>query len=142
MSDRSFRFTYLRLLLAGIAAYWVCAGSYAAHADDWPQWRGARRDGVWRENGIVEKFDSPQLAIKWRAPIGSGYSGPTVAAGRVYVADRITEPEQVERVLCFNESTGERIWMHQGTPLLARKSTLRSTSPILPGVTDMLRPAR
>lgn len=113
MSDRSFRFTYLRLLLAGIAAYWVCAGSYAAHADDWPQWRGARRDGVWRENGIVEKFDSPQLAIKWRAPIGSGYSGPTVAAGRVYVADRITEPEQVERVLCFNESTGERIWMHQ-----------------------------
>jgi hypothetical protein len=32
-----------------------------ATADDWPQWRGPERDGVWREQGIVEKFDSPQL---------------------------------------------------------------------------------
>jgi outer membrane protein assembly factor BamB len=81
-------------------------------ADDWPQWRGTKRDGVWRESGIVEKFDSPQLPIKWRAPIGSGYSGPTVSRGRVYVTDRITEPRQRERVHCFDEATGERVWSH------------------------------
>ena len=27
------------------------------------------------------------LELRWRAPIGSGYSGPTVADGRVYVTD-------------------------------------------------------
>ena len=26
-------------------------------ADDWPQWRGPKRDGVWRETGIVERFE-------------------------------------------------------------------------------------
>lgn len=25
-------------------------------ADDWPRWLGPKRDGVWREHGIIEKF--------------------------------------------------------------------------------------
>ena len=25
------------------------------HADDWPQWRGEGRRGVWNETGILEK---------------------------------------------------------------------------------------
>src|SRR5687767_7928803 len=81
-------------------------------ADDWPQWRGPQRDGVWRETGIVEKFDQEQLPIKWRAPIASGYSGPTVADGRVYITDRLVEPEQVERVHCFDFKTGDQRWSH------------------------------
>ena len=69
--------------------------------DDWPQWRGPNRDGVWNESGVLEKFPDPQLKISWRAPIGSGYCGPTVAKGRVYVMDRQTRPTQVERRLLF-----------------------------------------
>jgi len=34
---------------------------------DWPQWRGPNRDGVWRESGIIQKFESRQLGIRWRA---------------------------------------------------------------------------
>lgn len=84
----------------------------AASADDWPQWRGPQRDGVWRETGIVEKFEKPELEIQWRAKIGSGYTGPTVADGRVYVSDRLVEPKQVERVHCFDARTGKPIWSH------------------------------
>ena len=29
-----------------------------AKADDWPQWLGPQRDGVWREDKIVDSFDS------------------------------------------------------------------------------------
>lgn len=84
-----------------------------AVADDWPQWRGPQRDGVWRESGVVEKFAAAELPIKWRVPIGAGYSGPTVAAGRVYVTDRITQPpQQVERTHCFDERTGKTLWSH------------------------------
>jgi hypothetical protein len=32
----------------------------ALQADDWPQWLGPKRDGVWREKGIVEKFPAPK----------------------------------------------------------------------------------
>jgi len=81
-------------------------------ADDWPQWRGPGRDGAWRETGVIGRFadaDSP-IKLRWRVPISSGYSGPTVAGGRVYVTDRLTEPKEVERVLCFDWKTGNRLW--------------------------------
>lgn len=82
------------------------------YADDWPQWRGPNRDGVWRETGIVETFAAPQLTPRWRVPISSGYSGPTVAEGRVYVTDRVVEPTQVERIHCFDEQSGKSLWTH------------------------------
>jgi len=84
----------------------------AAFAGEWPQWRGPNRDGLWREKGIVQKFDTRQLQIRWRSKITKGYSGPTVAEGRVYVTDRVTSPNQLERVHCFDAMTGKRIWSH------------------------------
>jgi outer membrane protein assembly factor BamB len=97
-----------RLIFAlGLIA--VVFGSRAV-AEDWPQWRGANRDGVWTETGIVEKFASDRLPIKWRAELGAGYSGPTVAEGRVFVTDRITDPRSTERVLAFDEQTGKPLW--------------------------------
>lgn len=82
-------------------------------AAEWPQWRGPNRDGVWPETGVTTKFDSPQLDAVWRAPIGSGYSGPTVWHGLVYVTDRLVEPAQVERVHCFDAQTGKPVWKHE-----------------------------
>jgi outer membrane protein assembly factor BamB len=93
----------------------VAVLNFAANlnAEDWPQWRGAKRDGVWREDGVVEHFDKKRLEPKWSAEIGPGYSGPTVAAGRVYVTDRQTEPKQTERVWCFDAKTGAEIWKRE-----------------------------
>ncbi len=79
-------------------------------AEDWPQWRGPDRTGVLREKGLVAKFDLPQWPILWRASISNGYSGPTVANGRVFVMDRLVRPVQKERVLCFDTLTGKQIW--------------------------------
>jgi len=84
-----------------------------SHSQDWPDWRGANRDGVWEASGMVEEFDSDEIEILWSTSIGPGYSGPTVARGRVYVTDRVERPVQAERVLCFDEQTGEQIWAYQ-----------------------------
>jgi len=83
------------------------------HGSDWPQWRGPERDGIWPENGIIQKFESSRLNIRWREKIANGYSGPTVAGGRVYITDRLTIPAQTERVHCFNAVTGEKIWSYE-----------------------------
>ena len=39
-----------------------------------------------------------------------GYSGPTVARGRLFVTDRITEPTQMERIHCFAAEDGAPVW--------------------------------
>ncbi|MFN3649518.1 MAG: PQQ-binding-like beta-propeller repeat protein [Armatimonadota bacterium] len=109
MPRRSSPLRLLRLT-AGVAGAMLLAA--AAGAEDWPQWRGPGRDGVWRETGLIEKFSAPQVPVKWRVPVSNGYSGPTVAAGRVYLTDRVTEPKQQERVHCFNAETGETLWTH------------------------------
>lgn len=65
-------------------------------AGDWPQWLGPGRDGVWRENGIVESFPETGPEILWRVPAEYGYSSPTVSDGKVYLSDyAITEGEVV-----------------------------------------------
>jgi outer membrane protein assembly factor BamB len=79
-------------------------------ADDWPQWRGPNRDGVWREDNVLEKFPAEGLEFLWRVKIGAGYCGPTVADNRVFCMDRISEPTELERVLCFDAKTGDELW--------------------------------
>lgn len=76
---------------------------------DWPQWRGERRDGVWREAGIRETFSSETIAQRWSVPVGPGYSGPTIAAGRVYLTDFVKDKSS-ERVFCLDWATGAMLW--------------------------------
>jgi outer membrane protein assembly factor BamB len=88
----------------------------AVRADDWPQWGGPQRDLMWRENGIVDTLPAADsktgmLPRVWTAKIGSGYAGPAVANGRVFVLDRIAA-ENLERVLCFDVETGKELWKH------------------------------
>lgn len=79
-------------------------------AVDWPQWRGLNRDGVWREESIVQDLEG--LSVLWRTEIANGYSGPTVADGLVYITDRLTTPAQIERIHCFDAMKGKEIWSH------------------------------
>jgi outer membrane protein assembly factor BamB len=93
-----------------------------ALADDWPQWMGPRRDNVWREAGVVEKFPPGGPRVVWRAKVAGGYSGPAVANGKVYVGDFVSaldpktetyergKVDGTERVLCFDERTGKQLW--------------------------------
>jgi outer membrane protein assembly factor BamB len=109
--------------------FWIVFGFVAVlslSAEDWPQWMGPQRDAVWREGGIVRKFDPEGASVRWRTPIGAGYSGPAVIDGRVYVMDRrlapgVGNPDNPftkalvpgqERVLCLDEATGEVLWTH------------------------------
>jgi outer membrane protein assembly factor BamB len=91
------------------------AGPVQAQAEDWTQWRGQERLGIWHDTGIIDEFPDEGLEISWRVPIGSGYSGPVVSNGRVVTMDY--EPkagtkraEAIERVICLDESTGELLW--------------------------------
>jgi len=85
----------------------------AARAADWPQFRGPNRDNVWNETGILKRFPADGLKIRWRVPVGPGWSSPVVVRGRVYLTDmRLEKPRAWERIQCFKESTGKLLWSH------------------------------
>jgi outer membrane protein assembly factor BamB len=103
-------FLFRGLLAASPVALAAFASSVLA--DDWPEWRGAGRGGVWKETGIVEKFPEGGLKFRWRTPVRGGYTGPAVADGRVFVCDFTPTdlPAGTERALCLDEKTGRIIW--------------------------------
>lgn len=83
--------------------------------DDWPEWRGAGRLGVWNETGILERFPADGLEVRWRTAINSGYAGPSVAHGRVFVTDsrRTQGNRAIERALAIDEHTGAVLWTQE-----------------------------
>ncbi len=94
-----------------------------AVADDWPQWLGSKRDSIYREQGIQQQMPADGLRILWRTPVSSGYAGPAVAKGRVFVMDYVTTKGEstnspdgrdalngMERVLAMDADSGKRLW--------------------------------
>ena len=92
-------------------------GSVALFAEDWPEFRGKGRMGVWNETGILEKFPEEGLTIKWRTPLKRGYTGPAVVNGRIFVMDFDTQEAAgirgKERVLALDEETGRVLWTQE-----------------------------
>ena len=68
----------MRRTLAWLAAL-LTIGAASMHADDWPEFRGKDRRGVWNETGILDSFPEDGLIIRWRTPVKAGYAGPAVA---------------------------------------------------------------
>ena len=123
--------------------YWFLGCCYLfsyclLYADDWPQWRGVDRAGNWNESGIIDRFPDDGPKLIWSTSIGSGYSGPSVSKGKVYVMDRLVKsldsdeskflhegdpPRNInfvrkllpgsERLLCLNEKNGKVLWSNE-----------------------------
>jgi outer membrane protein assembly factor BamB len=88
---------------------------------------GPKRDGVWRETGLVKKFPKGGPKVLWRSPLGTGYSGPAVVGDRVYVMDRLRAKDRdgkplpptrdgiagKERVVCLDATSGKILWKHE-----------------------------
>ncbi len=119
----------LPFIAVGLCAC-VLLPTLAASADDWPQWLGPQRDGVWRETGILDKFPEGGPRLVWKVPIGGGYCGPAVVDGRVFVTDRtipvakdappnkLGDPtkgigEGKERILCLSAKDGKTVWQYE-----------------------------
>lgn len=103
-------------VLSAISLVSVLAAAHVPiQAEDWPEWRGKGRQGVWEEEGILKSFPEAGLKYTWRVPIGEGYSGPVVSGGRVFLTDFVRKSgiRGIERALCLDEQTGKLLWKHE-----------------------------
>jgi len=122
----NFRTRKIRPIVFLVAMVAILLQNSSSFADDWPRWMGPQGDGVWRETGILKKFPESGPKSIWSVEIGSGYSGPAIADGMVYVMDRKEDDGKgievendirksgavpgIERVLCFDAATGKEQW--------------------------------
>jgi outer membrane protein assembly factor BamB len=77
-------------------------------ADDWPQWRGPRRDGVSAERGLLKQWPAGGPPLVWQAKgAGDGYSSFSVANGRLFT---LGARGGTEYVIAFDVAKGTRLW--------------------------------
>lgn len=81
----------------------------SAHAADWPQWRGPKRDGLSQETGLLKEWPAGGPKLLWQQKdIGEGYSTPAVVGDRIYVMSN--RGKEDEFVACLAMKDGAEIW--------------------------------
>jgi outer membrane protein assembly factor BamB len=78
----------------------------AAHGQDWPQFLGPGRNGVYAGQ-LPAAWPKPGIEVLWKVDVGQGFSAPVVARGRVILFHRREKQAIVE---ALEEDTGKRIW--------------------------------
>src|SRR5262252_1448039 len=96
----------MRRRLTSYIAICVLLPTFACLANDWPQFLGPTRNGVYDGNDISE-WSSNGPPILWQKPIGHGFSGPVVADHKLVLFHRIADQETVS---CLDAQTGAEIW--------------------------------
>jgi outer membrane protein assembly factor BamB len=77
-------------------------------AEDWPQWRGPRRDGVSSETGLLKQWPASGPPLAWQVSgAGEGYSSFAVSGGRLFT---LGARQGTEYVLAFDAASGKRVW--------------------------------
>jgi outer membrane protein assembly factor BamB len=100
--------TASKLLVTTLITATAIIGSVAAAPEDWPQWRGPRRDGVSAETGLLKQWPPSGPPLAWQiGGAGEGYSSFAVSAGRLYT---LGARQGTEYVLAFDAASGKRLW--------------------------------
>jgi outer membrane protein assembly factor BamB len=76
--------------------------------DDWPQWRGLKRDGISAEHGLLKDWPAGGPAVAWRASgAGIGYSSFSAAHGRIYT---LGARGGTEYLMAYDAASGKKAW--------------------------------
>jgi len=94
--------------LSAFTLLFLCAAAVAQTGGEWPQWRGANRDGISKETGLLKQWPEGGPPLVWKAAgAGGGYSSFAISKGRLYTmglrGDR-------EFIIAFDIANGKEVW--------------------------------
>ena len=82
--------------------------AFAQTNGEWPQWRGANRDGISKETGLLKQWPEAGPPLAWKASgAGSGYSSFSISKGRLYTMGSRGDREFV---IAFDVASGKEVW--------------------------------
>jgi outer membrane protein assembly factor BamB len=73
----------------------------------WPGYRGAERDGRYRDTPIRTDWSRSGLQALWKQPVGGGYASFALARGRAFT---IEQRGRNEVVAAYDVLTGRELW--------------------------------
>lgn len=79
-----------------------------SHALDWTQWQGPDRNAMSKETGLLKEWEEGGPPLAWKiSDIGTGYSAPSIADGRIF---GISNRNGNEVVWVLSEPDGKELW--------------------------------
>jgi len=101
--------TFATFMACGVQ---LCAQGPAG-LGDWPQWRGAQRDGLSQETGLARTWPEGGPPIIWQVDhVGLGYSSLAIKDGRIFTLGNL---DGVEHIICLKADDGSLVWAVQPT---------------------------
>ncbi len=84
-----------------------------ARAEDWPNWRGPRGDGISKEK-VAESWPKPGPKQVWSAKVGIGFSTPIAVDGKIYMfaltGDENATEWKTDTLYALDANTGKELW--------------------------------
>ena len=93
---------------------WAVAVALAATvvtqaANDWPQYLGPSRNGVYAGPALADAWGANGPKAVWRKQVGQGFAGPAVVGNRVILFHRVGNEEVLESL---DAATGDSVWRY------------------------------
>jgi outer membrane protein assembly factor BamB len=86
----------------------VARGAGGARDAHWPQWRGAGRDDVATDKGLLQVWPENGPPLIWTGRgLGDGYSSVVIDNGRIFTTG---DRKDGEYLICIDDRNGQEIW--------------------------------
>lgn len=99
---RSIAFSFVIAVLTALPAV-----AQSTKPVDWPQFRGPNRDGISTETGLLKTWPASGPKVVWKRLLGSGFSGLTIADGRLFTQ---FGKGKDEFAIALDAATGKEVW--------------------------------
>jgi len=94
-------------LAALVAVALLLIGGACVVAQDWPQFLGPSRNGVYAGTNIAKTWPAEGPPIRWKRKVGQGFSAPVAASNKVILFHRLAGKETIE---CVDMEKGGTLW--------------------------------
>jgi outer membrane protein assembly factor BamB len=95
------------VLLAGLVTGSVL--NFNSVADDWPQFRGPKRDGISKETGLLKQWPEGGPKLVWQINyVAEGWGAPSIVGETVYLFG--SHGKEEETLSAYKSSDGSQIW--------------------------------
>lgn len=103
-----------------------------ARGEDWPQFRGPRRDNISRETGLLRKFPEDGPKVLWSVEACQGYAAAAIVGERVFFED-YNRDEKQWLLRCLNLADGKELWRVTDPKLIRPNHGITRTVPACDG---------